>query len=100
MTHSAHRSHFATSAARWLCAVACLTAGALPAQEVGTGGITGIVRDTLGAAISGAEITLRGSPLRLETDERGEFKLAKVPAGSLTILVRRIGFRPDTAELM
>ncbi len=100
MTHSARRSIVARTGARWVCAAACLTAVALPAQDVGTGSISGVVKDTLGTAISGAEITLRGSMLRLETDERGEFKLAKVPAGAMTLRVRRIGFRPDTAQLM
>jgi hypothetical protein len=54
----------------------------------------------MGTAIGGAEIALRGSQLLVETDERGEFRLAKVPAGPLTLRVRRIGFRPDTTQLM
>ena len=101
MTDSTRQMTFAASAARWwLCAAACLTAGLLPAQEVGTGSINGVVKDTLGTAISGAEVSWRGSSVRLETDDRGEFKLAKVPAGSMTLRVRRIGFRPDTLQLM
>ncbi|MBV6522027.1 MAG: hypothetical protein MNPFHGCM_02171 [Gemmatimonadaceae bacterium] len=99
MTKSAR---FATAAGvcRRLCAAACLTGTALAAQDVGTGSITGIVRDTLGSAISGVEISIRGSTLHIETDDRGEFRLGKVPAGALTLGVRRIGFRPDTAHVM
>ena len=81
----------------------CLT-GTVAAQgqggDVGTGSVSGVVKDSTGAAISGAEVLLRGSPLRVETDDRGEFKLGKVPAGPLTLQVRRIGFRPDTIQLM
>lgn len=83
-------------------AATCLVASTLRAQagEVGTGGISGAVRDSTGAAIVGAEITLQGGSLRAETDDRGQFLLAKVPAGQLQLQVRRIGFRPDTVQLM
>jgi TonB family protein len=80
----------------------CLTTPALRAQQggVGTGGIAGSVKDSIGTAIVGAEISLAGSTLRVETDERGEFRLGNVPAGLMLVRVRRIGFHPDTSELM
>jgi hypothetical protein len=83
-------------------AATCLIASTLRGQagEVGTGGISGAVRDSTGAAIVGAEIKLQGGNLRAETDERGQFLLAKVPAGQLQLQVRRIGFKPDTVDLM
>jgi hypothetical protein len=85
-----------------LALAACLTPVVVRAQagQVGTGGIDGTVRDSLGLPVGGAQITLTGSDMRVESDERGEFKLAKATAGRLTIRVRRIGFRPDSTEVM
>jgi hypothetical protein len=93
----------ASCGASWsVLAASLLLALPISAQEgaVGTGGVNGVVRDSSGAPIVGAEVTLRGSPVRVETDDRGEFRLAKVPAGQLTVQVRRIGFRPDTVQVM
>ena len=65
-----------------------------------TGGIRGVVRDSLGMAIVGVQVTMPGSRLVAETDENGKFELAKVPAGMLSMRFRRLGFAPDTIELM
>lgn len=72
------------------------------AQEgaLGTGGLKGIVRDSMGLGIVGVEVTFPNSSLRAETDEKGEFVLAKVTPGILSMRFRRLGFRPDTVELM
>lgn len=66
----------------------------------GTGGVRGLVRDSAGFGIADAEVTLTGSALRIQTDQEGRFELAKVPAGPLTVRVRRLGFRPDTIDVM
>ncbi len=90
--------------ATWVAAIAgtlgCLFPAGSSAQDVGTGTISGVIRDSIGTKIAGAEVFLRGSPLRIETDDRGEFRLGKVPAGELTLAVRRLGFQPDTVKLM
>lgn len=80
----------------------CLTASAGAAQQLmlGTGGVRGVIRDSAGFGIADAEVTLRGSALRIQTDQEGRFELAKVPAGRLTVRVRRLGFRPDTVDVM
>jgi hypothetical protein len=82
-------------------ALTCM-ATAVTAQELalGTGGIKGIVRDSLGLGIAGVEITMPGSTLRAESDDKGEFLLIRVPAGPLSLRLRRLGFYPDTVELM
>jgi hypothetical protein len=81
---------------------ACLTSTAASAQmgAIGTGGIKGFVHDSIGLGIVGVEITMPGALLRAETDDRGRFELAKIPAGPLSIRLRRLGFRPDTLDLM
>jgi len=58
--------------------------------------VKGVVRDSAGSVIEGAQISVTGSGLRGESDERGQFLLAKASAGPLTIRVRRIGFLPDS----
>lgn len=94
---------------RWtgvLCAV--LLAGSLTtslgAQQLklglGMGGIKGQVRDSAGFALSGVELLLEGNDQRFQTDEQGGFELAQLRAGPLTLYVRRLGFRPDTLDLM
>jgi hypothetical protein len=72
------------------------------AQEgvLGTGGIRGFVRDSGGMAIIGAQISFVGTSLIAETDETGRFELAKVRPGMLSLRFRRLGFEPDTVELL
>ncbi|MEW5915439.1 MAG: carboxypeptidase regulatory-like domain-containing protein [Gemmatimonadota bacterium] len=89
---------------RWLTAVACMagaSADALIARaqdtRPATGSVNGKVHDQSGRAVAGAELTIPGSELRVETDETGEFRLKNVPAGDLQIRVRRLGFKPDTS---
>jgi hypothetical protein len=81
---------------------ACLTTAAALAQQgaIGTGGIKGFVHDSAGLGIVGVEILLAGSMTRFETDENGRFVLSKVPAGPLSLRFRRLGYRPDTVDLM
>lgn len=76
-------------------AVASSQAGAL-----GTGGVRGFVRDSGGQAIIGAQITFAGSALIAESDDSGRFELAKVRPGMLSIRFRRLGYAPDTVDLL
>lgn len=71
------------------------------AQEgaVGTGGVNGTVRDSAGSPIVGAQITVGGTTLTAESDERGEFRLVRAAAGEMSLRVRRIGYMPDTVRV-
>lgn len=82
-------------------AIACFSATSA-AQDgvIGTGGVRGIVRDSLGLAIIGAQISIGGSRLIAETDDSGRFELAKVRPGMLSLRFRRLGYQPDTIELL
>ena len=94
---------------RRLCSVAAigLAGGALAlgpamlrAQEPGARGtVAGMVRDSSGAGIAGAEITIVGTGLRAHTNPQGEFRLTNVPAGTVTVGVRRLGFIPTVASI-
>src|SRR5688572_1958931 len=82
--------------------MACLIATGARAQvgSLGTGGIRGLVRDSGGLAIIGAQITFPGTALVAETDDSGRFELAKVRPGMLSLRFRRVGYQPDTVELL
>ncbi len=67
--------------------------------EVGTGGVKGMVRDSLGFPVVGAYISVAGTSVVVETDDNGEFVLAKAAPGETSLRIRRIGFRPDTLRV-
>ena len=68
-------------------------------RVVGDGTITGHVRETTGAGISGAEVRVsRGERLAI-TDATGSFRIRQLPSGVARLTVRRLGFRPATREL-
>lgn len=66
----------------------------LSAQGVGI--IRGVVSDSQGGAVSGAQITVTGTSLRIESGPSGEFRIPRVPSGAASINVRRLGYRPAT----
>ena len=58
------------------------------------GTLTGTVTDSLGAPISGAQVSLDGDTSSVRTDAAGKFRLAEVRPGTQTIEVRRLGLEP------
>ncbi len=94
---------------RRLCGVAVIgrAGGALAlgptslrAQEpAARGTVAGMVRDSSGAGIAAAEITIVGTGLRAHTNAQGQFRLTNVPAGTLSIGVRRLGFIPTVGSI-
>jgi len=78
-----------------LAAVLCATPLVAHAQ----GRIQGVVRDSAGARIVGAEIRLAGSSQATVTDDKGAFDFAGVPAGTARLSVRRLGFAPGSFDV-
>lgn len=67
------------------------------AQQLPTGRIVGRVVDaTTGQGITDAGVQVVGTTLGVQTGVDGRFTLPKVPAGTVTIQVRRIGFVAKT----
>jgi hypothetical protein len=61
--------------------------------------VVGRVTAETGMGLTGADISVPGTQLRATTDDRGEFRLAAVPAGTMEVRARRLGFRPDAVTL-
>ena len=75
----------ARSALRWSSAFACLL-GSMSVSSVvlaqdSQGSILGTVRDSLGSALSGAQVSVQGTNIRAVSDEDGTFRLGRLRAG-------------------
>jgi TonB family protein len=82
-------------------AAGALAIAPLRAQDTpAPGTLAGTVRDSAGALIAGAEVTVAGTGLRAYTTGQGEFRLTNVPSGSVTVGVRRLGFSPALASIV
>ena len=63
---------------------------ALPANAQSTGSISGVVQDTLGAVVVGANVTVvgpDGKEKTFTTNQRGEFTATGLPPGKYTVRV-------------
>src|SRR5688572_32121391 len=109
LIHSISRSYLMTLRqliSRICVLTVCLTAfsGTGFAQAVaGTGGISGVVRDTSGASIPGAKVVVanvdKGIRRNLETNEAGVFTApALVPSAGYTVNATKEGFAPYDAK--
>jgi hypothetical protein len=59
--------------------------------------IVGIVRDSAGAPISGADVGIIAQRKLTKTDESGRFVFRDVAIGAVSVTVRRLGYQPATA---
>ncbi len=77
-----------------------LPARSASAQEAAqTGTVTGRVVNERGAGISGAQVFLVRPAIGTQTGTEGSYSLRRVPAGTHTVGVRMLGFRPDSASV-
>jgi outer membrane receptor protein involved in Fe transport len=67
-----------------------------PAQ---TGTVNGRVVDESGAGVSSAQVLIVRPPRSAVTGAEGRYSLTRVPAGTQTVMVRMLGFRPDSASV-
>jgi TonB family protein len=83
-----------------LAFAACVVAtGARPLDAQSPASIVGRVTAETGLGLIGADVSVPGTQLRATTNDRGEFRLAAVPAGTTEVRARRLGFRPDAVTL-
>jgi len=89
-------SHSLLTAAALLLA----TTASLPAQEAGTGVITGRVQHKItGDSLNNATVSLKGTNRTTSTDEGGYYQLTSVPAGPATIEVSFSGLDTEVATV-
>ena len=71
------------------------------AQEI-TGAIAGTVRDTTGAVIAGADVTIRntrtGTERRVAASGEGQYVATALPVGTYEVVVERQGFKKAAAQ--
>jgi len=79
-------------------AIATLLLVTAPLRAAAQGVLRGTVRDTAGAAITGASIAIPATTLSTRTDLRGLYRIVDVPAGRVRARAAALGYGPvDTA---
>jgi hypothetical protein len=81
-----------------LSSIAVTLAWAKPA-EAQKGKLTGIVRDSAGAPVPEADVSIPTAHLLTRTDNAGTFVLSRVDPGQAEVSVRRLGFVPRSLQV-
>ena len=74
--------------------LATLLLASLSVFAQGTGAISGVVLDSSGKYLEGAEVTIAGTTLATTTEREGVFRLAGVAPGAQTVRVAYPGMTP------
>jgi hypothetical protein len=61
--------------------------------------LVGLVRDSSGHGIPGAEVRARGNVVVAISDDSGRFHVPQMPLGARGVFVRRLGFAPQRAPI-
>jgi hypothetical protein len=61
--------------------------------------LVGLVRDSSGHGIPGAEVRARGNVVVAQSDDSGRFHVAQMPEGARGVFVRRLGFAPARVRI-
>ncbi|HKP50756.1 MAG TPA: TonB-dependent receptor, partial [Gemmatimonadales bacterium] len=74
--------------------------GGLAAPLAAQAGIVkGTVKDSSGAPLANASITIEGSPVKATSGSQGDYELRGVPTGQETVRARLIGYASSTASV-
>src|SRR5580700_7079056 len=83
--------------------MAALASASGPIAQTYRGSLQGLVRDSSGASVPAAQVTLRGVGFSFEraaaSDERGAFRMDDIPPGTYSIAVRKSGFAEASAQV-
>ncbi len=82
---------------RPLCFIAFLAVSGLAQAQ---GQLHGRVVSDSGKPIAGATVTLSGVRYSVKSDSLGRFQLAGTPGSTLSLSLRAIGFRDDSASVV
>jgi len=84
---------------RYALAAGALTGVAVTTEAQTSRALVGLVRDSLGHAVAGAEVSARENVVVAFSDDSGRFHVASMPAGARGVFVRRLGFAPTRAPI-
>ncbi len=87
-------------ARRLLAGLALLFAAASPALAQTTGAISGVVLDSSGKYLEGAEISVAGLAFKTSSEREGVFRLSGVPAGTRTLAISYPGMNPHSESVL
>jgi carboxypeptidase family protein/TonB-dependent receptor-like protein len=80
--------------------VALIAAASQAAAQTRYASLVGVVRDSAGHPIPGVEVRLQGSTNGYtRTNDSGGFRLPGLPAGSVNVTARRLGFAPASMDV-
>lgn len=83
---------FMSALRRVAFAVLTIAAAAAPARAQDAGAVQGTITDQRGQVVTGASVTIAGLRINAATDRAGAYRLAAVPAGVHTLVVRLVGY--------
>ena len=102
MTPLTRRTDWKMALVHLLIAVMSAPGFALGLQSGPTGSLTGVIEDTTGARIAGAQLTITnvatGISRRVSTDEEGRWRVAALDAGKYKVTVEASGFKKTIAD--
>ena len=89
-----------TIATSTVIGAATVLATAAPLRAQTQGVVGGTVADAQGVPVAGAQISVRGLGTMAISDARGVFRLDHVPVGTSVVRIRRLGFRPESVDVV
>src|SRR5688572_4064625 len=84
---------------RFAFAAGALTGVTTTSEAQAPRALFGLVKDSLGHAVPGAEVRARGNVVVAVSDDSGRFHVAQMPVGARGVFVRRLGFAPARAPI-
>lgn len=84
---------------RYALAAGALVGAAATSEAQSPRALFGLVRDSLGHGVAGAEVQARGNVVVAFSDDSGRFHVAQMPIGARGVFVRRLGFAPARAPI-
>lgn len=83
----------------WLVIALGTVAGSALRAQAPAGTISGLVRDTAGVGIAGADVSVRPGIHRTRTDSTGRFVVSGLGTDKYTVVARKLGFAPTSFDV-
>jgi Carboxypeptidase regulatory-like domain/TonB-dependent Receptor Plug Domain len=84
---------------RYVFAAGAVVGAASTSEAQSPRALFGLVKDSLGHAVPGAEVRARENVVLAFSDDSGRFHVQQMPGGARMVSVRRLGFAPAEAPI-